>query len=101
MNNLRANLTLFGLSLILGSVLYPAVLLAFAQGVFPVKSNGSLIARPDGTVIGSLQIAQSFAKDEYFWPRPSAASYNAAAAGGSNWGANNPKLRDRVAQQLG
>src|SRR5262249_35351150 len=37
----------------------------------------------------------------YFWPRPSAVSYNAAAAGASNWGANSPKLRDRVARQLG
>src|SRR5262249_35127028 len=47
------------------------------------------------------QVAQKFTGDEYFWPRPSAADYNAAAAGGSNWGANSPKLRDRVAQQLG
>jgi K+-transporting ATPase ATPase C chain len=52
-------------------------------------------------VVGSTQVAQPFSGDEYFWPRPSAASYNAAAAGGSNWGANNPRLRDRVAQQLG
>ena len=28
---------------------------------------------------------------------PSAVDYNAAASGGSNWAANNPKLRDRVA----
>src|SRR5262249_32821157 len=34
-------------------------------------------------------------------PRPSAASYNGAASGASNWGANNPLLRDRVARQLG
>src|SRR5262249_60587440 len=33
--------------------------------------------------------------------RPSAASYNASASGGSNFGANNPLLRDRVARQLG
>ena len=46
-------------------------------------------------------IAQPFSNDEYFWPRPSAASYNATASSGSNWGANNPKLRDRVCQQLG
>ena len=52
-------------------------------------------------VVGSRLIAQPFTNDEYFWPRPSAASYNGAAAGGSNWGANNPKLRDRAAQQLG
>jgi len=52
-------------------------------------------------IVGSRQIAQPFTKDHYFWPRPSAASYNAAAASGSNWGANNPKLRDRAAQQLG
>ena len=99
--NLRASLLLFALTLLICSVLYPAVLLAFGQTLFPNKANGSLVARTDGTAVGSTQIAQAFTKDEYFWPRPSAASYNAAAAGGSNWGASNPKLRDRVAQQLG
>lgn len=101
MKNLRAHLLLFGGSLILCSVLYPAVLWAFAQTLFPTKANGSLTTKANGTVVGSAKIAQAFTKDEYFWPRPSAAGYNAAAAGGSNWGANNPKLRDRVAQFLG
>jgi K+-transporting ATPase ATPase C chain len=99
--NLRACFLLFALTLLICSVLYPAFLLALGQAVFPSAANGSLVTRPDGTNIGSTLIAQAFTKDEYFWPRPSAASCNAAAAGGSNWGAAQPKLRDRVAQQLG
>lgn len=101
MKNIRANLLLFAISIALCCMLYPAVLWAFAQGLFPTKANGSLVTKADGAVVGSTKIAQAFTKDEYFWPRPSAAGYNAAATGGSNWGANNPKLRDRVAQQLG
>lgn len=101
MKSIRANLVLFLTSVVVCCVLYPAVLLLIGQGLFPTKANGSLVTKADGTVVGSTQIAQAFTKDEYFWPRPSAAGYNAAAAGGSNWGANNPKLRDRVAQQLG
>jgi K+-transporting ATPase c subunit len=105
MKHLRANLLLLGLSLAICCVLYPLALWAFGQAVFPTNASGSLVRtqNADGTerVVGSSQIAQPFTDDEYFWPRPSAVSYNAAAAGGSNWGANNPKLRDRVAQQLG
>jgi K+-transporting ATPase ATPase C chain len=105
MKHVRANLLLVGLSIVICCVAYPLVLWVFAQVVFPTKANGGLVTakNPDGSerVIGSTQIAQKFTNDEYFWPRPSAADYNAAAAGGSNWGANNPKLRDRVAQQLG
>jgi len=101
MKALRAHAVLFAASVGLCCVLYPAVLWAFAQTVVPSKANGSLITRPDGSVVGSKQIAQSFTGDRYFWSRPSAAGYNAAAAGGSNWGASQPKLRDRVAQQLG
>src|SRR5690349_17288725 len=104
MKHLRANLLLVGLSLAICCVAYPLALWVFGQVAFPTSANGSLLTakNPDGTdrVVGSSLIAQPFAGNEYFWPRPSAASYNAAAAGGSNWGANNPKLRDRVAQQL-
>jgi K+-transporting ATPase c subunit len=102
---LRTNLLLLGLTLGICCVAYPLALWGFGQAVFPGKANGSLLTarEPDGTerVIGSRQIAQPFTGEEYFWPRPSAAGFNGAAAGGSNWGANNPKLRDRVARQLG
>jgi K+-transporting ATPase c subunit len=105
MKHLRTNLLLLGLTLAICGVAYPLVLWVVGQVVFPNKANGSLLTvkGPDGTerVVGSGQVAQRFTTDEYFWPRPSAADYNAAAAGGSNFGANSPKLRDRVAQQLG
>ena len=105
MNHIRSNVVLLALTLAICCVAYPAVLWAFGKVVFPSKAEGNLLTVKDADgkerVVGSRQIAQPFTSDEYFWPRPSAASYNAAAAGGSNWGANNPKLRDRVAQQLG
>jgi K+-transporting ATPase ATPase C chain len=101
MKGLFASAVLFVSSLVLCCVLYPAALWAFGQGLFPSKASGSLVTRADGTLVGSTQIAQAFTKDGYFWPRPSAAGYNAAATGGSNWGAAQPKLRDRAAQLLG
>ena len=105
MKTLRSNLLLFALSIALCCVAYPLVLLAVGWSLFPSNAEGSLIRvkNPDGTerVVGSRLIAQPFTGNEYFWPRPSAASYNGAAAGASNWGASQPKLRDRVAQQLG
>jgi K+-transporting ATPase c subunit len=105
MKNLRATLVLLALTLAICGVGYPLALWAFARCLFPQTASGSLVTAkgPDGIerVVGSARIAQSFDGDEYFRPRPSAASYNGAAAGGSNWGASNPKLRDRVARQLG
>src|SRR5262245_28612855 len=91
--HLRAHLLLLVGTLLTGAVRYPLVVWAVGQAVFPTNANGNLVAGPDGKVVGSSRIAQAFTRDEYFWPRPSAASYNAAAAGASNWGANNPKLR--------
>jgi K+-transporting ATPase ATPase C chain len=99
--HIRANLWLVALTLLLCSVLYPLALLGVGQALFPAQANGSLVTGPDGKIIGSRLVAQNFTADHYFWPRPSAASYNAAASGASNWGANNPKLRFRVARQLG
>jgi K+-transporting ATPase ATPase C chain len=97
--HLRANLWLLGLTVLICCVLYPLTLWAIGQSVFPDKAAGSLIVE-DGKVIGSRLIAQPFTRPEYFWPRPSAVSYDASASGGSNLGANNPKLRDRVVQAL-
>ena len=105
MKSLRTNLLLLALTLAVCGVAYPLGLWVVGQVVFPDKANGSLLTAkgPDATerAVGSGLIAQKFTGDEYFWPRPSAADYNGAAAGGSNLGANSPRLRDRVAQQLG
>ncbi|MCE9532113.1 MAG: potassium-transporting ATPase subunit C [Planctomycetes bacterium] len=98
--NFRAHLFLLASTLLIGVILYPLSIWLFAQGFFPASANGQIVSK-DGHVIGSERIAQSFAKDQYFWPRPSAASYNASASSGSNWGANNPKLRDRAARIVG
>jgi K+-transporting ATPase ATPase C chain len=99
--HLRANLLLLALTLVICCVLYPLALLVIGQTVFPSKANGSLLTNEEGKPVGSRLIAQPFSGDEYFHPRPSAVSYNAAATGGTNWGASNPALRNRVLAQLG
>lgn len=98
--HLRANMLLIALTMLVGVVAFPAVLLGFGQVVFPDSANGSIVAGPDGKPVGSSQIAQEFKGDEWFKPRPSAVGYNAAGSGGSNLSANNPKLRERVEEDL-
>lgn len=98
--HVRANLLLLGLTLLLGAVLYPLAVLAVGQGLFPARASGSLIIGPDGKPVGSHLIAQRFEGDLWFHPRPSAADYNAAASGGSNLSASNPKLRERAEEVL-
>jgi K+-transporting ATPase ATPase C chain len=60
-----------------------------------------MVNGPDGKPGGSLLIAQPFTKDEYFQPRPSAASYDASASASSTLAASNYLLRNRVATTLG
>jgi K+-transporting ATPase ATPase C chain len=81
--------------------LYPLTLWAIGQLFFPFQANGSIVSGPDGKPVGSALIAQPFTKDEYFQPRPSAASYDATASAPSNLAASNYALRDRVARALG
>jgi K+-transporting ATPase ATPase C chain len=82
-------------------VIYPLALWAVGQTLFPFQANGSLLKGPDGAVVGSKLIAQPFTKDEYFQPRPSAASYDAGASSSSSLAASNYALRDRVGRSLG
>ncbi|SRR5579885_774945 len=82
-------------------IAYPLILWVIGQVFFPFQANGSLVRDAHGNTIGSILIAQPFTKDEYFWPRPSAASYDGSASAPSNLAASNYALRDRVARALG
>jgi K+-transporting ATPase ATPase C chain len=85
------------LTLLLG-VVYPLAMTGISQVVFPKQANGSLVKKGD-QVVGSEIIAQGFVKPEYFHPRPSGAGANGfdgTSSGGSQFGATNQKLIDRV-----
>jgi len=79
---------------------YNLLLIGIGRTVFPAQAEGSLIRRADGTVVGSRLIAQKFAKAEYFHSRPSAVDYNAASAGGTNYGPSNPDHLKAVRERL-
>jgi potassium-transporting ATPase KdpC subunit len=89
-----AILITFVLTIITG-IMYPLAVTGLAQTLFRKQANGSLIER-NGKVIGSEVIGQNFAKPEYFHPRLSQNSYDAANSGGSNLGPTNPALNDRL-----
>jgi potassium-transporting ATPase KdpC subunit len=105
--HLRANCLLLLFTLVICSVLYPLAVWVVGELLFSSKARGSLLdkngepAASEKGAVGSRLIAQQFAGEEYFQPRPSAASYNGAASAASNWGPNNHLLRDRIARQLG
>jgi potassium-transporting ATPase KdpC subunit len=87
---------LFTLLLGLG---YPLAITGISELAFPYQADGSLVRDASGHVIGSALIAQSFAKDEYLHPRPSAAGngYDPTSSGGSNLGPLDPALAKRIA----
>jgi K+-transporting ATPase ATPase C chain len=90
--------TLVSMALLGGA--YHALVWGIGRVAFPAQAEGSLIRRPDGTIVGSRLIAQSFTRPEYFHPRPSAVDYNAASTGGSNWGPSNPDHLKAVEARL-
>jgi K+-transporting ATPase ATPase C chain len=88
---------------VLTGVAYPLAVTGLAQTVFPKQANGSLIRDKDGSVIGSELIAQNFAADGYFHPRPSAAGkdgYDGASSSGSNLAPTNKALIERVTNSV-
>jgi potassium-transporting ATPase KdpC subunit len=97
MKNIIAAIRLTLFTLVTLSGIYPLFLWGFGNLVTPRSAQGSLVYGQDGkTPVGSELIAQKFTQPRYFWSRPSAADYDATAAGGSNFGPTNPKLTDRA-----
>ena len=96
-----ATLMLLTLTILTGGV-YPLVVTAIAQLMFPTQANGSIVLNEEQQ-IGSSLIGQSFASPKYFWSRLSATSvapYNAAASSGSNYGPMNPALMESATARI-
>ncbi len=94
MKHIRPAIVMTLLFVIFAGFGFPAVM--YGIGRIPGlkdKADGSLVTK-DGQVIGSTLIGQSFAKPEYFHPRPSAAGngYDANNSSGTNLGPTNDKL---------
>jgi len=95
------SLVLIAVAVVVTCGVYPGILWLIGQTAFPFQANGSIVRSADGKVIGSMLVAQPFTKDEYFQPRPSAASYDASASASSGYAPSNYALRDRVARAIG
>ncbi len=96
-----ATLMLLTLTLLTGGI-YPLVVTAIAQLMFPNQANGSIVLNKKQQ-IGSSLIGQTFTSPKYFWSRLSATSvtpYNAAASSGSNYGPMHPALIETATARI-
>ena len=92
---------------VLTAIVYPFLMMAIAQTVFPYQANGSLITNNQGTVMGSALIGQNFTSDRYFISRPSVINYSegenaqpTGISGASNLAPSNPELINRIEQKI-
>jgi K+-transporting ATPase ATPase C chain len=94
MKHLRPAIVLTVFFVLLTGFVFPGVVWAVGQGLFPKQAAGSLVRDSQGKVIGSSLLGQTFTKPEYFHPRPSAAGsgYDAANSSGTNLGPTSDKL---------
>lgn len=99
-NQLRPAVVLTFVLIILTGLIYPGIVTAVAQLVFPRQANGSVVT-VNGRVIGSSLIGQQFKDAAYFHPRMSAAGagYDAAASSGANKGPTDRRLADTLVAQ--
>ena len=92
--HMKTGLLMMLLMTVVTGLVYPVVVTALTQVLFPKQANGSLVVA-NGQVVGSSLIGQNFTKPEYFHPRPSAAGsngYDPTATSGTNLGPTSAKL---------
>jgi K+-transporting ATPase ATPase C chain len=95
---LRQSLAGLGVLIVLTVILglaYPLLMTGLGQLAFHDQANGSMV-QFQGNDIGSSLIGQEFTGAQWFHSRPSAASYDALASGGTNLGPNSPALLKSV-----
>ncbi|MEY4519629.1 MAG: hypothetical protein RLZZ499_2229 [Cyanobacteriota bacterium] len=92
---------------LLTALIYPFLLIAIGQFIFPNQANGSLITNAQGDIIGSALIGQNFTSDRYFLSRPSTTNYSTGddakptgVSGASNLAPSNPDLTARIQETI-
>ncbi|WP_028594127.1 potassium-transporting ATPase subunit KdpC [Paenibacillus assamensis] len=86
--------------MVLCGLVYPIVMTAAAQTLFPHQANGSLVKDDSGQIVGSALIGQSFTDSKYFHGRVSSIEYNGAGSGSGNLAPSNEALTERAAQSF-
>jgi K+-transporting ATPase ATPase C chain len=101
MRHVKQAILVFIVFSVLCGLVYPFLITAVSQFIFPWRSNGSIITSGN-QILGSELIGQKFNSSKYFRGRPSATdpAYNASASGGSNSGPSNAKFRDEVMKRI-
>jgi potassium-transporting ATPase KdpC subunit len=96
-NQLRPAIVVTAVLMVITGLVYPGLVTAVAQVLFPRQADGSLVV-VNGQVVGSALIGQSFAGARYFHPRPSAAGagYDDTLSAGTNLGPTSAKLADTL-----
>jgi len=87
---------------VLLGIIYPLIVTALAQVLYPHRANGEMI-ESRGRLVGSRLIGQPFTSPRYFHSRPSAAGpagYDPMQSGGSNLAPTNKVLLDRVSASV-
>jgi K+-transporting ATPase ATPase C chain len=107
---LSSALRITAVTWLLCGIVYPLLVNGFAQVIFPVQANGSMIIGTDGHLVGSHLIGQNWTGSQWFHGRSSAttdsdpndatktiaAPYNAGNSSGSNFGPTSKALSDRL-----
>lgn len=101
MRQVKQAILVFILFSVLCGLVYPLLITAVSQFLFPSRSNGSMIISGN-QVLGSGLIGQNFDSLKYFHGRPSGTdpAYNASASMGSNFGPSNAKFRNEVMRRI-
>lgn len=83
------------ISVIALGIVYPLVMTAVSQLLFPNQANGAIVYQ-HGKPVGSAIIGQLWTKPQYFHGRPSAAGngYDPTSTGATNLGPTSKKLID-------
>jgi potassium-transporting ATPase KdpC subunit len=94
--HVRAGAILLALTIVISGLAYPAFVTAIAQEIDPGAANGSLLTCPNGTVVGSADIAQNLSAGSLgpglFWARPSLTDYNTTLGAATPPGPSDPAL---------